>query len=583
MMDKVYSRIVANVACLERMVELLDRQHVPTRRRALQVPFVDPADLDQADFEELVKVEDAEAEYRVGQFDNWADQRRKGKKGKGTGPAPKDDSGWRQKCELLQEKLARREAELGQARNDLELLRSDGIGPNDPGNELKQRLLDLTKKNRRFQVTCESQKVRLQQLEAEVKKPKEEARKQAEELVMQRASELMGDGLGNVEDWKKKYLVSSNKLQEVRHEAQELRAQLQKQRKVLLKEVGSEEALQQALAVADDPTANQWKGRAAQISQLQRQLRELREKVAAGGDTGLTAAAVTMVPAAAAAAQPKVPAVSQAADKRREEFERLQEEVEKLRAEQAEAKSKQVALKSRAGLLESQLREMKANSQFLLRKSDDDDALVAAMRRQMGRRAEAGDVEELDEGGAAAAELEGLRQENEELQGQLERQAQIVVQLRQKSLAASCENGSVRLGPKSAESSVSDRQLIDRVRFLEAENQKAGEHVRLLREQLEEGGGGSGSSRPFSAESTLNLKDKLRQLSERLAAAERENKSLRQQPASGGDDSPASRPGSRSSSRGMSGAGPDAEQVLRHNEALKREVVRLRAQLPRPD
>ncbi|CAE8591773.1 unnamed protein product, partial [Polarella glacialis] len=50
------------------------------RRRALRIPFEDPAELDQAAFDELVK-----AEYRVGQFDAWADQRRKGKKGKGKG------------------------------------------------------------------------------------------------------------------------------------------------------------------------------------------------------------------------------------------------------------------------------------------------------------------------------------------------------------------------------------------------------------------------------------------------------------------------------------------------------------------
>ena len=54
------------------------------------------------------------------------------------------------------------------------------------------------------------------------------------------------------------------------------------------------------------------------------------------------------------------------------------------------------ALRSRSGLLESQLRDMKAglkvpapvrqaNVQFLLRKSDDDDALVAMLQKQLGR------------------------------------------------------------------------------------------------------------------------------------------------------------------------------------------------------
>lgn len=69
-----------------------------------------------------------------------------------------------------------------EVKGDLEMLRNDGLGPEDPQNALKQRLLDLTKKNRRLQVTVDGQRVRLQQLEIEVKKPKEEAKKQAEEI-----------------------------------------------------------------------------------------------------------------------------------------------------------------------------------------------------------------------------------------------------------------------------------------------------------------------------------------------------------------------------------------------------------------
>ena len=70
--------------------------------------------------------------------------------------------------------------------------------------------------------------------------------------------------------------------------------------------------------------------------------------------------------------------------------------------------------------------------------------------------------------------------------------------VRQKALAASCENGSVPLGPKlfgsktlrsshgsmklrSVEASISERQLVDRVRFLEAENAKQGEQLQLLK------------------------------------------------------------------------------------------------------
>ena len=39
-----------------------------------------------------------------------------------------------------------------QVKADLEMLRNDGLGAEDPQTALKQRLLDLTKKNRRLQV-----------------------------------------------------------------------------------------------------------------------------------------------------------------------------------------------------------------------------------------------------------------------------------------------------------------------------------------------------------------------------------------------------------------------------------------------
>merc|ERR1712186_231217 len=92
---------------------------------------------------------------------------------------------------------------------------------------------------------------------------------------------MLGDGM---EDWKKKYLVASNKLQETRHEMQDIRAQVHRQKKVLLKELGSEEQLEKALGAADDPHDLQWKGRASQVSQLQRQVRDLKDQLRRHGN-----------------------------------------------------------------------------------------------------------------------------------------------------------------------------------------------------------------------------------------------------------------------------------------------------------
>merc|ERR1712013_451341 len=140
---------------------------------------------------------------------------------------------------------------------------------------------------------------------------------------------------------------ASNKLQEARHEVQDVRAQLQKHKKVLQKELGTEE-LEHALSVVDDPDDTQWKGRAKQISMLQRQVRELQEKLkksasacddSQDGDALLRGRRAKADPVA----EKERGTLVQAAERRREELDRLQEETEKLRSEQAEAKRKRDA------------------------------------------------------------------------------------------------------------------------------------------------------------------------------------------------------------------------------------------------
>jgi len=223
------------------------------------------------------------------------------------------------------------------------------------------------------------------------------------------------------------------------------------------------------------------------------------------------------------------------AGRRRQEFEQLQEEAERLRADQAEGKRKRDALKSRAGLLESQLRELKAHVQMLLRKSDDDDALVTMLRRQLGR-----------EGDDFGQDTSELHEENADLKDKMERQAQMIRQLKQQgSIASTVESGSVKLGPKSAEAAAGERQLIERVRYLEAENLKYGEQVRVLNQR--QGDEQISTSRPDSSSSLSQRKANLRQMDERFSqgAPYREESRIESSPSCD----------SRSSSRG-GGIGP---------------------------
>lgn len=163
------------------------------------------------------------------------------------------------------------------------------------------------------------------------------------------------------------------------------------------------------------------------------------------------------------------------------------------------------------GTLEGQLRDLKGHVQTLVEKSENDDELVSAMRRQLGRGGAAA------EAGADSGAVDDLMREKAELQAQLERQSQIMQQLRQKSLDSTFESGSARLGRSAP--STPPGQLVDRVRYLEAENTRQTEHIKLLR------GSGSGSS--GSADASLAMKEQLEQVAEQLANACQDNQRLR--------------------------------------------------------
>lgn len=360
------------------------------------------------------------------------------------------------------------------------------------------------------------------------------------------ALEEISPGLGELNEYKTKFLQASNKLQEVRGEMQELTATIQKQKKVLLKELGSDEAYQKAMKAANDPDATDWRGREAKISQLQRQVKDLRDQLRnASQDEGGPQlrerqaehqhdGEMTLHPSKAdPKAQEKI---SDLASQRRAELEEAKKQVEQLKTECADLKKKHVGSKSRAGVLEDQVRQLKGNVQTLIAKSENDDSLVETLRRQLGRHGPA------SVGGDNKA-TEALQEENAELQSQVDRQAQIILSLKQQRLADAHKNGSVKLGPEGA---ADTSHIIERVRYLEAENAKQAEHLRLI-ESPKDG-------RPCSAESTL--KGSQSGLKSRLAELERENRVLREK----------------------SSDGQANEVLVKQNDALKREIIKMRSQ-----
>lgn len=264
--------------------------------------------------------------------------------------APKTKDQWQDKIKIMEAKLSEKDQRIQQLQDDLKLVHTDAtqMTGEDIVSDLKAKLIELTKKNRRLQVTCETQKTQITTLErGSAKKPT-----QKEEMTPSRDD----DG------YKQKYLASSNKIQEIRHEVQELKSTIQKQRKILLKELGSQDEVEKAFACADDPFSLQWQGRAAQISKLERHIKEMK------GDE----------PKAATQEPPKraLRVVGELADQRRQEFEEMKGRVSKLEDDNSQLKQHRDGFKSRSQHLEKTVRDLKMHVQVLIEKSDNDDKLL---------------------------------------------------------------------------------------------------------------------------------------------------------------------------------------------------------------
>eukprot|EP00397_Hematodinium_sp_SG-2012_P047147 GEMP01053501.1.p1 GENE.GEMP01053501.1~~GEMP01053501.1.p1 ORF type:complete len:367 (+),score=100.88 GEMP01053501.1:54-1154(+) len=266
--------------------------------------------------------------------------------------APQNAQHWRDKVQMLESRLTEKDQKISQLRDDLSLVDS-GTQPHEGiVGDLKSKLVDLAKKNRRMLVTIETQKTKIDALD---KQHSGGGKREVSNVEPSRQ---------DFEDFKQKYLQSSNKLQEVRHEMQELKAQLHKQKKVLLKELGAQEDVDKALACADDPFSLQWQGRAAIVAQLQRQLKETR-----GDDCKQTS---TSEP-------PKrvQQGISAAADQRRREFDELQARCTAMEEENHQLKRQRDGYKSRIQNLEKTVKDMKGHIQMLIEKSENDDTLLA--------------------------------------------------------------------------------------------------------------------------------------------------------------------------------------------------------------
>ena len=141
---------------------------------------------------------------------------------------------YEKKIDLLEYKLAARDRDLEQQRNMVEMLRQSEPGDGVEG-ALKTKMIDLTKKTRAQQVQIESHKTKNKQLELLVEKlsnEKVDAKGgKGKKKVIDATEAPAAPELGN-EDFRRKYLSASNRLQELRQECQQIKGTLQKHRKV---------------------------------------------------------------------------------------------------------------------------------------------------------------------------------------------------------------------------------------------------------------------------------------------------------------------------------------------------------------
>mmetsp|Transcript_46878 Transcript_46878/g.106306 ORF Transcript_46878/g.106306 Transcript_46878/m.106306 type:complete len:502 (-) Transcript_46878:117-1622(-) len=422
---------------------------------------------------------------------------------------PLSNADWQAKCDALELKLGQKEFELQRAHEEMDLLRQDmSVGGID--NEVKQKLLELTKKNRRQTTTLETQKSKIRQLQTEVKKLSEGgAGKPAQDVPLNVAHEF------GMEDFRKKYLTASNKLQELRHEFQSLKVLAHRQKKVLLKELGTEEHIEKALAVVDDPVASSWKGRAVEIKQLKAQVSSLQQqckqlKQSAGSAPGSPAGGAMPEVDESVEKMPKVSRdAGKAAEQRREKLDSLQAEVDQLK-EAAEAdKKRRTAQSSRNKILEDQVRELRNHVQTLVTKSEHDDELVEEIYKQL--RSVKGSANGRPDSGQPSEEVQQLK-------SQVERQAAIIQALRNKTMSDVTTEGAIPIGKMQGDATA--EELFKRARYLEVENQRQAELLSRLEGQSE-------GSRPGSSESLSALQKALKQAQARINGKEAENRRLK--------------------------------------------------------
>merc|ERR1719353_197644 len=241
--------------------------------------------------------------------------------------------------------------------------------------------------------------------------------------------------------------------------------------------------------------------------------------------------------------------VSKMADERRQQLERQAQELAAVKGEVEGLRKREQGARSRSQVLEGQMRELKANVQTLLTKGEHDDETIAALRKH---------ADQLQaQGGSRGGDVDS--ETVREMEEQIQRQSHIILQMRQKTLQQSVEDGQNSDDPAR------------RVRYLDAENKKLQEHVNMLEGQLANARTSDpfGRDRPMSAESSVETR-------EQLAGAQKTISSLRMQVAEKDKEIAMVQAELTDTLAAWEEEQKITAEALDQNESLKRELQRLK-------
>ncbi|QDZ23428.1 hypothetical protein HOP50_10g59670 [Chloropicon primus] len=237
------------------------------------------------------------------------------------------------------------------------------------------KILELAKKNRALNVAIEREKSRVVKLQSEI----ESIRKSTSPRRVSKSAKDSGkDDLGltqhlqissrEIASWKEKYSDAMKKIAEVQTKATAFKVERDRLHRVLQKEVGEEVSLGKIMEDGSD-----WRGRAQQIILLKNKVKELKKELGHGGTSNHTGRHELQ----------NRKNLQMLEETRRKEKDTLAKELSATTEEYRSLRMKYEANQSRKKIIETENRDLRQKLGVLLTKSENDDKLIDALKREL--------------------------------------------------------------------------------------------------------------------------------------------------------------------------------------------------------